>query len=791
MQNINAEILAPAGNMLAFKTAINNGADAVYLGLSAFNARVKADNFTMLELQEAIKHAHLLGVRVYLAFNTLLKTEEIALALMQVKEAVLLGIDAIILQDLGLLASIRKAGISVELHASTQLGIHNLDGALMAQKLGFKRVILARETLLEDIVEIKKHTDLELEYFVHGALCVAFSGNCYFSSLVSGQSGNRGRCLQLCRKPYAIIDSKSKLNVSTKKELTQDSDYLLSPRDLCFVDHLKKLQCAGITSFKIEGRLRRAEYVGHAVRVYKKALSSKNISLHDANSLKVMFNRGNYSTGYLNFSKNTVIDTKYPSHIGLKVGTVHSITKSTMLPKAKSHKFASSNIVKIIFDKNAPKLYAGDGLKFMRNGYEVGSSLIEDINIITYTGDVMAGDQVMLTTSTELNNSILDSKRTLNVNATINIRIGKPAIYTLFCDDICVSSSSTNVVEKSLSAPLTKEKLQFLYKTGNKLLVMRDTILNLDSDCFMSIGELKQLRNRAIDELIYKKVLQCTNHKAHCVSFDKHNNCHRSVKVNLANILNRAIFVMVDNKSFITSKLLEKCDYIIFNPPNYNKDEIVDFFTEYKNKAILNLPIIARGKDLNIMRDIIRESVAIMPNCKPPKFVANNLWALEACKCAQIILGHGLNLLNKEVFNIFDCAHSTFIPAIASLESQSPQKGAINYIYGKVPLMTLASCPLRAKSSCYNTCKNESSNYNLVDSSGYAFNLRKIKNEHCYTEVLNSLPLDNRHVLDYADCSVLIDLTNVSSPQEKIDEIFAFKHSDLPHTHGNYKNKLA
>ena len=215
------ELLAPAGNMESLKAAVIGGANAVYLGLKDFSARAKAVNFSLDELTDAVTYAHLFGTKVYIAVNTLIKDSEMDFAEELVHEAVKRNIDAVILQDLGLLNRLRKK-IDIPIHASTQVGIHNMYGARAAKKLGFDRIILSRETTLEDIRAIRDNIDIEIESFVHGALCVAFSGNCLFSSLISGYSGNRGKCMQLCRKKYKI-----------DIEGLCDEGYYLSAKDIC------------------------------------------------------------------------------------------------------------------------------------------------------------------------------------------------------------------------------------------------------------------------------------------------------------------------------------------------------------------------------------------------------------------------------------------------------------------------------------------------------------------------------------------------------------------------------
>ena len=205
MKNINfekLEILSPAGSPENFKSALNAGADAIYLGLDMFNARMKAQNFTRENIREYIKLAHSFGVKVYITINTLLQDEDFDELVSLVNFLTKSKADAFIVQDLGVAFVLRKCFKNINLHASTQMGIHNLEGALVAEKLGFSRIVLSRETTIKDIEEIHKNTNLEIEYFVQGALCVAFSGNCYLSSLENNASGNEGKCLQFCRLPY-------------------------------------------------------------------------------------------------------------------------------------------------------------------------------------------------------------------------------------------------------------------------------------------------------------------------------------------------------------------------------------------------------------------------------------------------------------------------------------------------------------------------------------------------------------------------------------------------------------
>ena len=258
------EVLAPAGNFESLKCAVMNGADAVYLGLTRFNARAKAGNFTTEELKKAVEFCRFFGVKVYVTFNTIYKQSEYDDVITCMKECRDIGVNAFILQDFSLISRIKSTMPDIVLHLSTQAAVHNLEGALAAEKLGFTRVILSREALLGDIEKIHKNTSLEIEAFVQGALCVSFSGNCYFSSLVSGFSGNRGKCMQLCRKQYVFNGKKA---------------YWLSPKDVCMKNKVDQLIKAGVCSFKIEGRMRRPEYVGEAVNCYKTILSGEKYDI--------------------------------------------------------------------------------------------------------------------------------------------------------------------------------------------------------------------------------------------------------------------------------------------------------------------------------------------------------------------------------------------------------------------------------------------------------------------------------------------------------------------------------
>ncbi len=331
------ELLAPAGNRGALHAAVSAGADAVYLGLESFNARRGADNFTLESLEDACTYAHLRGVRVYVTLNTIILPSEVTDALECARQAYLAGVDAFIIQDIGFAVQLVRLIPDIRLHISTQMNVHSVAGIRAAAHLGARRVTLARELSLEEVAYLAKEArlcGLEVEVFVHGALCVCYSGQCLMSSMIGGRSANRGMCAQACRLPYTLVDCDDRNML-----FDVAGDHLLSPRDLCAIDLLGDLVSAGVASFKIEGRMKSAEYVSSVTRVYRAALdrmlcsgngednSAGDISYkkNDQDDLAVAFSRG-FTTAYLEGVRgNEIMSYQRPNNRGQFVGRVDSV----------------------------------------------------------------------------------------------------------------------------------------------------------------------------------------------------------------------------------------------------------------------------------------------------------------------------------------------------------------------------------------------------------------------------------------------------------------------------------
>lgn len=319
----NIELLAPVGNMESLYAAIQNGADAVYLGGKLFNARHSASNFENEEIKEAVKYAHLRGVKVYITANILIDNSEMESVIDYIKFLYQADVDAIIVQDMGLANMIKKFFPKLEIHASTQMTINNLYGAEFLHDMNFSRVVLARETPLDEIKHISENTPIELEAFIHGALCISYSGQCLMSSVIGGRSGNRGKCAQPCRMPSSLVDKDGRLLEDWDKK------HILSTRDLNTIDDIDRIIDAGIISLKIEGRMKRAEYVATIVKNYRKAIDQgiDSLDIKDREDIEQIFNREFTKGAMLESFGDDFVSVDRPDNRGLFIGKVSRADK--------------------------------------------------------------------------------------------------------------------------------------------------------------------------------------------------------------------------------------------------------------------------------------------------------------------------------------------------------------------------------------------------------------------------------------------------------------------------------
>lgn len=365
INNKKIEILAPAGSMEAFLSAVHAGADAVFMGINILNARTMAKNFSVDEYIECLNYAHLRGVKVYLTLNTLCEDSDIEQALKIVKQLYLAGLDAVIVQDLGLGIMLHQIFPNLALHASTQMSVYSKLQVKYLQDLGFKRVVLARELSIEEIQDICANTNIEIEVFVHGALCVCVSGQCNMSALIGNRSANKGSCAQPCRMRYSLYKDKDRII---------EDKYILSKKDIYGLNHVEDLINAGVASLKIEGRNRTPEYVAQAVLAYKNKALGQEKDNHVEKDLQQMFVRTTTSTGYFDgVQKRDSISFLSPKNTGLYLGKICAKNKKFIKVKLSEDIFlhdgietitsGASTIVTCIKDENGTLLNDKGALK--------------------------------------------------------------------------------------------------------------------------------------------------------------------------------------------------------------------------------------------------------------------------------------------------------------------------------------------------------------------------------------------------------------------------------------------
>lgn len=593
------KLLSPAGDFESLKMAVFYGANEVYLGVKDFNAR-NIEGFSLTSLREAVDFAHVYGVKVHLAVNILFSNSELQSALDLVVDAYNLGVDAFIIQDLGLASLISKNYPEICIHASTQMGLHNLEGVQFAKKLGFSRVVLSRETPLDEIKRIKQNCDIEIEYFAQGALCVSFSGNCYLSSYLCGASGNRGKCKQLCRLPYKFFEGNKKLA----------EGYLLSAKDFCMISRLQELKDAGVDAIKIEGRARRPYYVAVATREYRNALDGKPADLSE---LKLAYNR-DFTPGY--FDGNGNIISNYKNHIGVQIGKITKVVRGKNFNEifiSSRQKIAPKSTIKTFdgfVEKNTLTLF--DIKEVEKNLYRATTTQnVEnglDVNLII---DASKNDVENFTRKIDIS---------LKVYAFENQKIKAEFIYNnrtyVFEGETC---------EKAKNQALTEHDI---CNNFSKNVFFSPTVFVQTQNAFLIKAQLNNFR-RNVYEKITQILTQNNNKKLYKTKID----------------------VNVETKAFEDFEITENSSEIyhnknvIYSPEIYEIDDIKNFVSNCKKQnkiPYLDTPNFSLEKDVKLLQNIIEKTQT--------NIIANNYYAL-AFK-TQIVAGWGLNVFNNISANV-------------------------------------------------------------------------------------------------------------------------------------------
>ena len=493
------EILAPAGNMETLIAAINAGCDAVYLSGKKYGARAYAANFSNDELIEAINYAHLYDVKVYVTVNTLIYEDEMDDLLEYVDFLHKIGVDALIIQDLGAMDLIRQTYPNLELHASTQMNVHSLNSVKLLEQFNIKRAVLSRELSIEEVEHIKENTDMEIEIFVQGALCISFSGECLMSTLIGDRSGNRGTCAQCCRMKYDLIKDNKVIN---------KDKYPLSTKDLCTLSNIGRLIDIGIDSIKIEGRMKRKEYVYLTVSLYKKAIDSYiktgkvNITEKDIKELKKIFNR-EFTKGFLfNEENNNFTNPKRPNHQGIQVGNVIEI-------KDKYFKL-----------KLTDELNLQDGIRIVADdiGFIVTKMFVKDKSVESANkGDIVKiyqkinslSEVVKTTDYKQLQNidELIKVKRRVPLDVSIEAKVGTPLKGIFKYKDIAIEVKSDKILEQANKVSATCEDIKSkIDKLKDTVYYLNEIKIDMDDNVFIPVIFINELRREAIDKLNKKRL---------------------------------------------------------------------------------------------------------------------------------------------------------------------------------------------------------------------------------------------------------------------------------------------
>ncbi len=749
------ELLAPVGSFEALKAAVQNGANAVYLGGKDFGARASANNFDRDELKEAVKYAHIRGVQVFVTTNTLRKENEIEDFLEYAKFLYDIDVDAIILQDIGMARLIKRELPDFELHASTQMVAHSLEDVKYLESVGFDRVVLAREVTVEEIKYICDNCKADIEVFVHGALCVCYSGQCLMSSMIGNRSGNRGRCAQPCRQRYELID------VYTGEVVNSNGDYLLSPRDLNAIEEIDKVIGAGVHSLKIEGRMKRPEYVATVIDGYRKtideylATNKLNVSDETINDLYTIFNRKFTKGLLLGDVGKDMMNSQLPNNQGLYVGTVVDYNK-----KAKRLKIKLANTLK-----------KGDGINL--GGGTIGR-IIKNGNIETigykgetieldFVGEARKGQIVFKTSDSELMDRVQatftqDKEFVKNIiDAKITIKLGQKPILTLkdrHSNEATIEGDK--IVEEAMKVALSKEKVETqLRKLGNTPYELDLLEIELDDNVSLPISLLNQMRRDCI-ELLDKERVSIKNRK------------YKNKTVKYKPVLynrnkQQGISVKVKNLEQLESALECGVDRIYYEDTN-TIDKAMSLAMKYNKKVIYSAPRIIRNKEYN--------HLAKANNAGVESVQVGNYGSIDYFKDKKLNIDYYLNAFNSETINYYKEIGADTL-CISQELNINEIKETIKYtdiniesvVYGYTPLMITEYCPMgvivRDCKKDKRVAKCKESIYALRNSKGDEF--RVSQDIFCRSTIYNSnvtCMLDNLYELHEIGINVLrLDFT--------------------------------
>ncbi len=719
------DLLSPVGDFECLKAAVQNGADSVYFGANLFSARAFANNFNLEELKQAIEYAKIRGVKTNLTLNILIKEDEFEDAIFLATKAYEFGIDAIIVQDLGLAEKLIEMFPDLPIHASTQMTIHNLNGAIQLEKMGFKRIVLARELSINEIDYICKNTNLEIECFIHGALCISYSGQCLFSSMIGGRSGNRGKCAGPCRLPYELLQDDKKI----------DSGYLLSTRDLCGLEYIPSLIDAGVNCLKIEGRMKSPEYVATVTRIYRKYIdlaSSNNpyiIDENDKKELMQVFNRGMYCSGHFENTpnKNLVFKEK-PNNMGLFLGIVEKYNKNKGYISLKLKE--QINIGDTISLENESGSYTISEL--MEKSKNINETKIgQTVTIGRMKGNIKLGDKIYKLSSKQLSNNAKESYKKENKKIPLNCKIiikklNPISIHiTSCCDlplykDLSITCKLECLPQDAKNRPLDKETIiKQISKTSNTPYEFKNIDITLDKNVFLPklsiLNELRRIALTNVENYALAKINRNITSNTSIISNNKNKTLDNmrtfvNMKTEISQKSNTKISVLLNilNSDYDYSKL-ENIDNI-YIPLKYftNKkyEQILKTISK-KFDTYIYMPTVIKGNYKNLFYSNAENAVK---KYEIKGFVVSNIGNIKLLndlfqdinKYFKIIANYTFNVFNSNTvlelkklgiskFTISPEADKTTISKLCDYGYL--QKELI--VYGNTPLLNMNYCLLR------------------------------------------------------------------------------------------------
>lgn len=788
------EILAPAGSYESFRAAIAAGADAVYAGGPRFGARAYAENFTEELLLKAIDYAHLHGRKFYLTVNTLLKDSEIDTLYKYLEPLYFGGLDAVIVQDLGVFDYVRTHFPKMDIHASTQMTVTAPSGAKFLQEQGAVRVVPARELSLKEIRDMKEETGMEIECFVHGALCYCYSGQCLLSSLIGGRSGNRGQCAQPCRLPYVI---------------NGDKRHWLSPKDICTLELIPELIDAGIDSFKIEGRMKRPEYVAGVTAMYRKYVDlylekgrdAFSVREEDKELLMDLYNRGGFNNGYYKqHNGRNMMSLKRPNHAGVPAVSV-------MTQKGRE-----------VTGKALTVLHKGDVLEFRgkQENYTFGSSYEQGavVHFLAPKGQKLISGSTLYRTKNEfllrnLEDTYLSGKIKEKIQGILVLSVGKPAKLALRMNDISVEVYSDENVEQAEKRPLDEVHiLKQLKKTGNTEFEFEQLEIRMEGDVFLGMQQINELRRRGTEAL---ETAVCENkHRVRAIDSVPKSAAKEAVTVTFARRERAELMVLAETKEQL-SVAAEFSEVRRIYVDSAMEDELLDCpgaleicrrIRKAGNEVFLVLPHIFREDTEQLFLKRYRMILAqefdgvLVRNLESLQF-------LKKCKFDRtVILDHNLYVFNhctKDFWKQYGADGFTVPLELnrSEIAKLGVEEGEL-IIYGYLPVMISAQCVTNTAFGC----KKREGTVVLTDRLNNPFTVRNRCRE-CYNVIYNSSPLyllDQGRELQELGCHAVRlqfsteDAAETRQILEKYHQIFTEnrRQVELPdkYTRGHFKRGI-